>query len=222
VLRSPTGFGDSSRPHTAKILRLSEDCPSAPINRSRISPSASSYRLISPNSIPIKGDLSIAGVATNTILHQAGVIAYRILDGKVQVLLMTSRDTGRWIIPKGSIDAGATPAKAAEREAYEEAGVKGTITNLLPLGIYTYSKKLESGEARAATVEVYLLRVEERLKKWPEKGERKLSWVSTKEAVRLIEEPGVVSLLLRLMEFEDDLAIPARKRSFKPGAVDRA
>ena len=40
-------------------------------------------------------------VATNTILHQAGVIAYRILDGKVQVLLMTSRDTGRWIIPRG-------------------------------------------------------------------------------------------------------------------------
>jgi 8-oxo-dGTP pyrophosphatase MutT (NUDIX family) len=95
-------------------------------------------------------------VATNTILHQAGVIAYRILDGKIQVLLMTSRDTRRWIIPKGDIDAGATPAKAAEKEAYEEAGVKGTITSLLPLGIYTYFKKLESGEARAATVEVYL------------------------------------------------------------------
>jgi 8-oxo-dGTP pyrophosphatase MutT (NUDIX family) len=216
------GFGHSSRLHTAKIQRLSEDCPSAPINSPRISPSASSYRLIGPNSIPIKGELSTAVVATNTILHQAGVIAYRILDGKVQVLLMTSRDTGRWIIPKGNIDAGATPAKAAEKEAYEEAGVKGTITSLLPLGIYTYFKKLESGEARAATVEVYLLRVKERLKKWPEKGERKLSWVSTKEAVRLIEEPGVVPLLLRLMEFEDDLAIPARKRSFKPGAVDRA
>jgi 8-oxo-dGTP pyrophosphatase MutT (NUDIX family) len=166
------------------------------------------------NSIPIKGELSRAVVATNTILHQAGVIAYRILDCKVQVLLMTSRDTGRWIIPKGNIDAGATPAKAAENEAYEEAGVKGTITSLF--------KKPEPGEARAATVEVYLLRVKERLKKWPEKGERKLSWVSTKEAVRLIEELGVVPLLLRLMEFEDDLAIPARKCLFKPGATDRA
>jgi predicted NUDIX family NTP pyrophosphohydrolase len=62
--------------------------------------------------------LSRAVTATNTTLHQAGVIAYRILDGKVQVLLMTSRDTGRWIIPKGNIDAGATPAKAAEKEAY--------------------------------------------------------------------------------------------------------
>ena len=148
--------------------------------------------------------------ATNPILNQAGVIAYRVLDGKVQVLLMTSRDTGRWIIPKGNINGHATPSKVAEREAYEEAGVRGAITSSIPLGIYTYSKKLESGEARAATVEVYLLRITERLKKWPEKGERKLSWVSTKEAVGLVEEPGVVPLLQRLMEFEDTLANPER------------
>jgi len=125
---------------------------------------------------------------------------------------MTSRDTGRWIIPKGNINGRSTPSKAAEKEAYEEAGVKGTITSSIPLGIYTYSKKLESGEARAATVEVYLLRIKERLKKWPEKGERKLSWVSTKKAVGLIEEPGVVPLLHRLMEFEDTLA--NRERGF--------
>ena len=125
---------------------------------------------------------------------------------------MTSRDTGRWIIPKGNINGRSTPSKAAEKEAYEEAGVKGTITSSIPLGSYTYSKKLESGEARVATVEVYLLRIKERLKKWPEKGERKLSWVSTKKAVGLIEEPGVVPLLHRLMEFEDTLA--NRERGF--------
>jgi predicted NUDIX family NTP pyrophosphohydrolase len=153
--------------------------------------------------------------ATSPILNQAGVIAYRVLDGKVQVLLMTSRDTGRWIIPKGNINGRSTPSKAAEKEAYEEAGVKGTITSSIPLGIYTYSKKLESGEARAATVEVYLLRIKERLKKWPEKGERKLSWVSTKKAVGLIEEPGVVPLLHRLMEFEDTLA--NSERGFSDG-----
>ena len=87
-------------------------------------------------------------------------------------------------------------------------GGQGTITGSIPLGFYTYFKKLDSGEARAATVEVYLLRVKERLKKWPERSERKVSWVSTKEAVRLVEEPGVVPLLLRVMELEDDLARP--------------
>lgn len=144
-------------------------------------------------------------IATNALLHQAGVIAYRVLDGKVQVLLMTSRDTGRWIIPKGNINGSATPAKAAKKEAFEEAGVKGTITGSIPLGIYTYFKKVGSGEARAAAVEVYLLHVKKQLKKWPEKGERKRSWLSAKEAAELVEEPGVIPLLHRLMEFEDEL-----------------
>ena len=146
--------------------------------------------------------------ATSPIFHQAGVIAYRIRDGKVRVLLMTSRDTGRWIIPRGNIKPGVTPCRAAEQEAYEEAGVRGTIIGSSPLGMYTYSKELASGEARAATVEVYLLRVKQRLKKWPERRERKLSWVSTKEAVRLVEEPGVVPLLRQFMEFEHELANP--------------
>jgi uncharacterized protein len=129
---------------------------------------------------------------------------------------MTSRDTGRWIIPKGNINGRSTASKAAEKEAYEEAGVRGAITSSIPLGIYTYSKKLGSGEAREATVEVYLLRIKERLKKWPEKGERKLSWLSTREAVDLVEEPGVVPLLQKLMEFEDSLANPELGLSGNP------
>jgi len=152
---------------------------------------------------------------TDQILHQAGVIAYRILDGEVRVLLMTSRETGRWIIPKGNIAPGSTPAEAVAREAYEEAGVRGRIASTIPLGFYTYFKKLASGGARAAAVEVYLMRVEERVKKWPEKGERKLSWLSPAAAAKLVEEPGVVSLLRRLMEFEDDLAKPGAATAFR-------
>jgi 8-oxo-dGTP pyrophosphatase MutT (NUDIX family) len=146
--------------------------------------------------------------ATNPILHQAGVIAYRIRAGRVEVLLMTSRDTGRWIIPKGNVAAGTTPWKAATKEAYEEAGVKGRIGGSIPLGIFTYFKKLDSGEPRPAAVEVYLLRVDQLLKKWPERRERKLCWVSPETAVGLVEEPGMVPLLRRLMEFEADLAKP--------------
>ena len=136
-------------------------------------------------------------------LPQAGVIAYRIRRGEVQVLLMTSRDTGRWIIPKGNVKPGSSPSKAAAQEAFEEAGVKGTIVSSTPLGVYTYAKKLGSGEARSATVEVFLLQVKKQVKKWPEKGERKLAWVSAKKAVELVEEPGVVPLLRGLTEFED-------------------
>jgi 8-oxo-dGTP pyrophosphatase MutT (NUDIX family) len=133
-------------------------------------------------------------------LPQAGVIAYRIRRCEVQVLLMTSRDTGRWIIPKGNISPGTTPSEAAAQEAFEEAGVKGTIVSSTPLGMYTYFKKLGSGEVRAATVQVFLLQVKKQVKKWPEKGERKLAWVTGEKAVSLIEEPGVVPLLARLIE----------------------
>jgi 8-oxo-dGTP pyrophosphatase MutT (NUDIX family) len=180
--------------------------------------------LIGADLIPIKADRSFsrAVTATNPILNQAGVIAYRIRDGKVRVLLMTSCDTGRGIIPKGNIQPGVTPFRAAEQEAYEEAGVRGTIISSNPLGMYTYTKKLASGQARAATVEVYLLRVKERLKRWPERSERKLSWVSTKEAIRLVEETGVVPLLLQLMEFEHDLATPSREPLSGSRSGDRA
>ncbi|HTV90405.1 MAG TPA: NUDIX hydrolase [Stellaceae bacterium] len=157
---------------------------------------------------------------TGAILHQAGAIAYRIVAGEVRVLLMTSRETGRWIIPKGNIDSGSAPCAAAEQEAYEEAGVRGVVRST-PLGFYTYFKRLRSGAVRAATVEVYLLRVTERLKKWPEKGERRLSWVSIDAAIGLVEEPGIAPLLQRLAEFEENLrpeqARPARRCSAAPG-----
>ena len=146
------------------------------------------------------------------ILHQAAVIAYRIVDKKVQVLLTTSRDTGRWIIPKGNVSPRMTPAKAAEREAFEEAGVKGVIESALPLGIYTYFKKLDTGDTRAATVEVYLLRVTGSVKKFPERCERVLAWVPLAEAPGMIQEPGVVPLLLRLAEIEPSLVQAEKKR----------
>lgn len=126
---------------------------------------------------------------------------------------MTSRDTGRWIIPKGNIGARATPAEAARNEAYEEAGIKGTLASPTPLGFYTYFKRSASGAARPASVEVYLFHVKEQLKHWPEKRERKRRWLSIDNAVALIEEPGVVPLLERLAEFEGQLARPKGKRA---------
>jgi 8-oxo-dGTP pyrophosphatase MutT (NUDIX family) len=106
---------------------------------------------------------------------------------------MTSRDIGRWgrwIIPKGNFAPRATPAEAATQEACEEVGVRGKIGSSQPLGIYTYFKKLVLGEARAAVVEVYLLRVKKHVGKWPEKGEGQPSWLSPRASAGLGGEPG--------------------------------
>lgn len=126
----------------------------------------------------------------------------------MQVLLITSRDTGRWIIPKGNISVGVSPSRAAETEAYEEGGVKGEVEGSIPLGFYTYFKERGSGDRCPTSVEVYLLRVAKRVKKWPEKRERRLSWVSIHDAITLVEEPGVVPLLRRLSELVESGALP--------------
>ena len=135
------------------------------------------------------------------ILRQAGAIPFQHGADGLRVLLITSRGSGRWVIPKGGIEKGFTPAQAAEREAYEEAGVIGTISEL-PLGVFTYDKRLSSGVLRPAAVEVYALRVEQKLKKWPERKERQLKWMSIADAARLVKERGMRLLLLRLQEVD--------------------
>lgn len=136
------------------------------------------------------------------ILRQAGAIPFRHGPEGLKVLLITSRDTGRWVIPRGGIEKGFTAAQTAEREAYEEAGVKGTIS-ATPLGSFTYDKRLRDGASSPATVEVYAMRVEKELKKWPERSERRLQWMSIPEAVKAVEEPGVAALLSRLQQIEE-------------------
>jgi 8-oxo-dGTP pyrophosphatase MutT (NUDIX family) len=145
--------------------------------------------------------------ASSPVLRQAGVIPYRVVEGEVQVLLVTSRETRRWIIPKGNVAPESTAARAAEEEAFEEAafeeaGIKGSIDSHIPLGSYTYRKRLKSGKARPAVVEVYLLRTVRQLKNWAEKGQRDLDWVSIKKAITQHGEPGLGPLLDRLLELE--------------------
>jgi 8-oxo-dGTP pyrophosphatase MutT (NUDIX family) len=134
-------------------------------------------------------------------LHQAGAIPYAIIDGEVRVLLITARGSGRWLIPKGNIDPGLTPAQAAAKEAYEEAGIRGKITTDAPLGFFTSFKAAKSVEAkRPVTVEVYALLVDKQLKRWPERKQREVCWMSADDAANSVKEPGLTQLLLRLKE----------------------
>ncbi len=136
----------------------------------------------------------------DSVAHQAGVVAYRVEDGRSEVLLITSRDTRRWILPKGNIGRGKTAVEAAEQEAFEEAGVTGTVESTIPLGFYMYFKRREDNTTTPVSVEVYLLKVDHQHKNWPEKGMRKLRWLPVHEAIKKVEEPGVVPLLKRLAE----------------------
>lgn len=145
-----------------------------------------------------------------TTAHQAAVLAYRVEESQLKVLLVTSRDTKRWIIPKGNIGRGLTALEAARKEAFEEAGLLGEFHSDVPLGFYMYFKRKDDGSSVPTSVEVYLFAASQELKKFPEKGERKLRWVSVDRALGKIEEPGVVPILKRLKELEPSLiAAPA-------------
>jgi 8-oxo-dGTP pyrophosphatase MutT (NUDIX family) len=113
---------------------------------------------------------------------------------QLEIMLVTSRGTRRWIIPKGWPKIGLPPYQTAEEEAFEEAGVSGKVSKRR-LGDYLYTKVLKKGESARCSVRVYALRVERQHKKWPEKHQRKTRWYKPAEAVRVVQEPSLRRLI---------------------------
>lgn len=134
-------------------------------------------------------------VETSGDIRQAGALPYTIVEGRLAILLITSRGTGRWIFPKGGISGGLTPWESAAKEALEEAGVIGEVSST-PIGSY----RTGAGATGSALVDVdiYPLRVEQQLDDWKEKGQRLRHWTVLSEAKRLLADPALVKLATRL------------------------
>lgn len=112
--------------------------------------------------------------------------------------------------------AGMKPWRAAAREAYEEAGIVGEIEKRAA-GSYDYQKRMDDGTLTTCEVEVFPLRVEEELSRWPEQDQRTRRWFSPEEAAILVDEEGLQSLLAGLTKaglFDG----PASVRADKPGS----
>src|SRR5215218_8137071 len=126
---------------------------------------------------------------------QIGALPFRFDDdGQLRVMLITSRESRRWVIPKGWPMRGLKPHRAAEREAYEEAGLKGRIGKVA-VGVYAYEKRLANGVAVPCEVSVFPLQVTSQRKRWPEMGQRDGRWLSPDEAADLVQEDGLQHLL---------------------------
>jgi ADP-ribose pyrophosphatase YjhB (NUDIX family) len=128
-------------------------------------------------------------------LVQYAALPYRVEDGHPMVLLVTSRETKRWILPKGQPERKLAPHHVAEAEAYEEAGVIGTIFKR-PFAEFDSFKRLKNGQELPCLVRVYLLEVGHELDAWPEKDERQRRWMSPGEAAMAVTEAGLVRVLL--------------------------
>lgn len=112
-----------------------------------------------------------------------------------QVLLVTSRGTGRWIIPKGWPIRGMASSQAALQEAWEEAGVKDATAKSDPIGRYAYNKTTGSGLPMPVEALVYAVNVNGLENDFPEAGQRERRWVSPREAAKLVDEPELQSIL---------------------------
>ncbi len=112
-------------------------------------------------------------------------------------MLVTSRGTGRWIIPKGWPIKGLKPQEVAAVEAWEEAGLRGRVAGKTPVGSFFYAKQIEK-DPLLCQVDVYLLWVDEQLDDWPERAERQTQWFGVPEAAGLVDEGGLSEIILRL------------------------
>ncbi len=127
-------------------------------------------------------------------LVQYGALPWRRREGGVEIMLITTRTTGRWMAPKGSQMADRTAWEAAAQEAYEEAGIRGQITKT-PIGHFHYDKKRKSGEIVRLRVDVFGLEVLVELESWPEVHERQRRWFPQAEAALAVVEPELAALI---------------------------
>ena len=145
------------------------------------------------------------------IMRQIAALPYTMDEsGSMRILLITSRETRRWVIPKGNRIKGLAAHRAAEHEAFEEAGIAG-IACPAPLGSYRYRKHRRDGTARTATVDVFPLAVTGQSADWPEREERDQRWFSVPDAANAVDEPDLKSMIAAFREPPEE-----------PGAFTRA
>ncbi len=133
-----------------------------------------------------------AGRKPDSWYRQSGVVAVRTRNGAPQVLLVTSYGGKRWVIPKGIVEQGMSPALSAVKEAWEEAGVTGKISRNM-VGRYGYPKW-----AGVCTVLVYRLDVEQMHKSWPEGHVRRRKWLAPTTAAARVGDPVLARIILEV------------------------
>lgn len=149
--------------------------------------------------------------ARGRLRTQYAALPVRHVDGRPEVMLITSRDTGRWIVPKGWPEKGMAPCDVARMEAYEEAGLQGSVAEA-PVTRYRYRKTLSNDRSISVEVDVFLLAVERELDRWPEMAERRRAWYPAAQAAMMISDSGMKSVLLSLGAGavpEEAAAVPA-------------
>lgn len=139
--------------------------------------------------------------------QQYAALPWRKAQG-FEILLITSRETRRWVIPKGWPIPGKSASESAAQEAYEEAGIRGEMS-AQAIGHYGYRKRLQGGTKKRFRVDVFAMEVTEVLDLWPEAHERARQWLSPAEAAIRVDEPELAVLIRTFAGDQLGQALPA-------------
>lgn len=126
--------------------------------------------------------------------RQVAALCYRKQKGKLEVMLVTSRGRGRWILPKGWTDLEKAAHETAATEAFEEAGIIGSARRK-PFARFRSEKLMDTGLSVPTNVDVFLLKVDKQKSEFPESGQRKLAWMPIAKAIERTDDPGVRKVL---------------------------
>jgi ADP-ribose pyrophosphatase YjhB (NUDIX family) len=125
---------------------------------------------------------------------QYAALPYVFAPEGLRVLLLTSRETRRWVIPKGWPIGGLEPHEVAKQEARQEAGIHGTVSTG-SIGVYSYRKRLHYFSSLICDVDVFPLHAEQQKLHWRERAQRQLVWLSPSEAALRVQEPELAAIL---------------------------
>lgn len=143
------------------------------------------------------------GQGKEKLFQQYAALPYTVQDGELLVVLVTSRQTGRWIIPKGWPEKTLKGHEVAAREAFEEAGLIGEVAKK-PLSSFQYAKRLDGNQRKLCKVDVFPLGIHQVLDDWPEKSERRREWMTPGQAAMRVGEAGLIQLLLDLTDYGEE------------------
>ena len=135
-------------------------------------------------------------VATTVTSIQYGALPWRRVNGAIEILLITSRNTRRWIVPKGWPMPERSPRESVAQEALEEAGILGEVAQK-PLGWFHYDKVRKSGEVVPCKVQVFPMEVVRQRRTWLEKAARQTQWCSPQEALTHVGEAGLRQIIVK-------------------------
>ena len=155
--------------------------------------------------------------ANSKSLAQAAALPYVLTPTGPLVCLVTSRERGRWIAPKGWPIAGLELWEVAAREASEEAGLAGDVA-MTPIGAFDYMKRAKTGYDVPCRVYVYPLETALQLLDWPERGERRLAWLPPADAARQVSDRGLAKILRTIADAPELLKTPANSDDARAAA----